>query len=194
MNGSSLFELIDIVCDLMDRSGIVYAITGSVASSAYSEPYTSVDVALCLHASPAAVESFLKIIPGRLYHHDEAIRDAARRHSMINLTDNQTGWKVNLSFMPESGYLAQVLSRRQEIQYGLQGKSYWTVSPEDIILKKLQYYSEGASDKHTRDIASLLKVVGAGIDKAYIERWAKTLGVADLWAIVRQRAEGPPNA
>jgi hypothetical protein len=176
MNGSSLFELIDIVCDLMDRSGIVYAITGSVASSAYSEPYTSVDVDLCLHASPAAVESFLKIIPGRFYHHDEAIRDAARRHSMINLTDNQTGWKVDLSFMPESGYLAQVLSRRQEIQYGLQGKSYWTVSPEDIILMKLLWRKDTLSIKQFENALSVMRAQRTQLDWSYLHAWADQLG------------------
>ena len=50
-----------------------------------------------------------------------------------------------------------------------------------MILKKLEYYREGGSEKHLRDIAGVLKISGEQVDRAYIADWAKRLGLLDLW-------------
>ncbi|MEI6326334.1 MAG: hypothetical protein WCO91_12845, partial [Gemmataceae bacterium] len=62
-------------------------------------------------------------------------------------------------------------------------------SPEDVILKKLQYYQLGGSEKHLRDIASMLLIRGEAIDRAYIVEWAAKLGVTSEWELVRQRVD-----
>jgi hypothetical protein len=53
-------------------------------------------------------------------------------------------------------------------------------SPEDVILMKLEFFNIGASDRHLRDIAGLLKVSGQKVDRDYIARYA-LFGVADIW-------------
>lgn len=70
------------------------------------------------------------------------------------------------------------------------GKDYEVTfaSPEDVILKKMEYYREGGSDKHLRDIAGILKISGAQIDRAYIEDWASRLGVSEIWRQVSDAA------
>ena len=39
-------------------------------------------------------------------------------------------------------------------------------SAEDVIIKKMEYYREGGSEKHLRDITGMLKVSGDEIDRA----------------------------
>lgn len=46
-------------------------------------------------------------------------------------------------------------------------------SAEDVIIKKMEYYREGASEKHLRDSAGMLKVSGAEIDRVYIGEWGR---------------------
>jgi hypothetical protein len=60
---------------------------------------------------------------------------------------------------------------------------------EDVILKKLEYYQEGGSEKHLRDIAGVLKIQGDKIDRQYVAEWAGRLGVAEVWELVVQRVE-----
>ncbi len=36
----------------------------------------------------------------------------------------------------------------------------------------MEFYREGGSDKHLRDIASMLAISGSQIDRAYVDRWA----------------------
>lgn len=56
-----------------------------------------------------------------------------------------------------------------------------TAAPEDIILGKLWYYSEGGGDRHLQDIAGILKVSGSQINITEIEHWATQLGYLDAW-------------
>jgi hypothetical protein len=51
----------------------------------------------------------------------------------------------------------------------------------------MEFFRAGGSDKHLRDIAGVLKTSGTEIDTVYIDRWAATLGLAEIWqAIVDQ--------
>jgi hypothetical protein len=53
-------------------------------------------------------------------------------------------------------------------------------SPEDTILAKLEWARKaGGSQKQIEDAAGVL-AVNPGIDRAYVERWARELGVLDL--------------
>ena len=66
-----------------------------------------------------------------------------------------------------------------------------TAAPEDVILGKLWYYSEGGGDRHLRDIAGILRVTGDGVDRAEVERWARELGNLDTWQQVVAKADAP---
>jgi hypothetical protein len=60
-------------------------------------------------------------------------------------------------------------------------------APEDVILKKLEYFREGGSEKHLRDIVGILKVQGDGIDREYLREWIEKLSVKTEWALIDER-------
>ena len=41
-------------------------------------------------------------------------------------------------------------------------------------MRKLEYYREGGSDKHLRDIRGMLQVSGGQIDHAALEEWTRS--------------------
>ena len=55
-------------------------------------------------------------------------------------------------------------------------------SAEDVLLAKLEWFRRGGetSERQWADVAGLLRVGQAGLDRAYLRRWAALLGVADL--------------
>ena len=67
----------------------------------------------------------------------------------------------------------------------------WCASPEDAILKKMEFHRAGGSDKHLRDVAGVLRTSGDEIDRDYIDRWANTLGLTDIWRSVVGRVNDP---
>lgn len=50
-----------------------------------------------------------------------------------------------------------------------------------MILSKLEFYREGGSDKHLRDIRGMLAVSGDEIDRTLIEHAAGEAGLAKAW-------------
>ena len=79
------------------------------------------------------------------------------------------------------------LSRRQRVLLlpDLEGS---TARVEDVILGKLEYYAEGGSGKHLRDIVGILRVSPDQVDREYVYRWADKLGVGEVWKAVLDRA------
>ena len=65
-----------------------------------------------------------------------------------------------------------------------EGRVSTFASAEDVIVKKLQFYAEGGSDKHLRDIASVLRISGAEVDRDYVTGWADRLGVRETWDLI----------
>jgi hypothetical protein len=72
------------------------------------------------------------------------------------------------------------LARRQRIEFE-PDVSGFAAAPEDAILGKLNYYREGGSDKHLRDIKGILKVSGHTLDHDYLNEQAAQFGTFDLW-------------
>jgi hypothetical protein len=62
-------------------------------------------------------------------------------------------------------------------------------SEEEIARETLEYYREGGSDKHLRDIAGVLKISGRDIDRGYVEEWARELGLEEIWQDILPREE-----
>lgn len=58
------------------------------------------------------------------------------------------------------------------------------------MLSKLEWAREGRSERQVEDAAAVLAVSGPSMDRAYLNRWAAELGVADLLDEARRRA-GP---
>ena len=56
-----------------------------------------------------------------------------------------------------------------------------------MILAKLRYHKAGGSEKHPRDIASMLVIQGTALDRTYVESWAARLGLMAEWEAVRHR-------
>lgn len=86
-------------------------------------------------------------------------------------------------FIPKTRLFDQEELRRVQLKV-LEGskRSFYTASPEGTILNKLEWYKMGGevSDRQWNDILGVLKVQGTNLDMTYLQRWASSLGVADL--------------
>jgi hypothetical protein len=60
--------------------------------------------------------------------------------------------------------------------------------PEYVILWKLEFFREGGSDKHLRDIRGMLLVNPESIDRGMLERACAELGLSAHW----ERAQAGP--
>jgi hypothetical protein len=59
--------------------------------------------------------------------------------------------------------------------------------PEYVILRKLQFYQEGGSDKHLIDIQNMLEMSTSSIDRGELEARISQLGLSTVWKKLSER-------
>jgi len=170
---------------------IPYALGGSMASSLLGKPRLTADADFTAEPFPGREAAFAKCFGPDYYLHIPAIEHANRRRSSFNIIHTASGFKADVFIAKERPFDREVMGRRR--LYEIEGEpqeSITLVSPEDIILLKLEWYRIGqeVSEKQWSDVLGVLQVKAGQLDEAYLDRWAASLGVSDLLARARQQA------
>jgi len=173
----ALFDLVR----LLERLGIPYMVSGSVASSYHGRPRLTHDADIVVDPTSDQLDALVQsLIDAGLYVDGARARDALRRRLQFNVIDPRTAFKIDLIVRKDRPFSREELERRQAVDLS-PGVRVAIASPEDTILSKLEWARKvGRSEKQIDDAAGVL-AVNPGIDRAYVERWAGELGVLGLW-------------
>jgi hypothetical protein len=181
MGPSDLFRRLT---ETFERLQIPYLVTGLMATIAYGEPRFTNDIDDVADLRPGHVDAFCAAFPEpEFYCPRDSITDAVRRKFPFNILQPASGFKIDVMIPADTEFDRARLSRAVRVQTPA-GFEAWFASPEDVILKKLEYYREGGSEKHIRDILGVLKDRGDRVDRAYITEWATRLGLTTEWDLV----------
>ncbi len=102
---------------------------------------------------------------------------------MFNMIHNALVVKVDCVVRKETEYRREEFARRRAVSVA--GQMVFIVSPEDLILSKLDWAKESRSQMQLDDVRNLLRSV-QGLDTEYLNRWADRLGLTALYQEVRQ--------
>ena len=184
-------ETLRFVVGVLDRNGIPYMITGSVASSLQGEPRAThdLDVVVAVRKEDAAV-LIQHFAPPQFYLDENAILEAVETGGMFNAISLEDGDKIDFWMLTEEEFDESRFRRRIEIDvFGILLK---VSSPEDTILAKLRWSKlSGGSEKSFVDALRVYEVQAERLDHPYIEDWANRLIVGELWQRVQNEAEIP---
>src|SRR5439155_483148 len=111
-----------------------------------------------------------------------AVEQAVRERSSFNIIHPKSGFKIDIFVRKDRPFDKSAMDRRQQTELpGRAGQKLALVSPEDIVLFKLEWYRRGGeiSDRQWSDLIGVLQVQGDVVDQTYLDRWAAELGVAD---------------
>jgi hypothetical protein len=180
-------DLLLIAADVLDRLETSYFVSGSVASSIYGEYRSTLDVDIVIDLRLGKISDLAESFPDSEYYVSvPAIRQALEDASQFNVIHAPSGLKIDFMVPDIDAFTRLRFERARSIEIA-PGRPVRVSAPEDVILKKLEYFKMGGSDKHLRDIASMIRVSGETFDRAYLERWADTLGVREEWDAVKAR-------
>ena len=175
-----------MVVETFNRLNIRYLITGSVASMAYGEPRLTNDIDIVAAIDGSHVGALKACFPaGEFYLSAEAMREAVRTKGQFNVIHPDSGLKVDVMVKQNTPFDESRFSRARKISPE-QGYSADFASPEDVIIKKMEYYKLGGSEKHLRDITGIMKISGEMIDSGYIEKWSQSLGLTEVWKAIQK--------
>ena len=183
-------ELLTLLSRKLDELGICYLVTGSMATIAYGEPRFTNDIDVVTSLLIEDVTRFCEAFPmPDFYISQEAVEGAVRQRRQFNIIHPTSGLKIDCIIPKDDDFERSRQQRGIRLQI-VEDVDVMFASPEDVIIRKLQYYKLGGSDKHLRDIAGVLKIQGSRIDRPYIAGWANRLAVRDVWDLVVERAGG----
>lgn len=183
------YELMQKAVELLERLGAPYRIVGSMASTAYGEARFTNDIDVLVDLREEQVEDVAQEFRAPEYYISlAAAREAIRERRQFNIIHIPSGLKLDVIQRKDTefGQLDITGGRRLKSEGRYDA---WFASPENVILMKLRYFQDGASEKHLRDVASMLMIQGAAIDRDYLSAWAVRLGVAAEWELVCRRLQ-----
>lgn len=175
---SEELEVLKDVARRLDSSGVAYMITGSTAANFYAVPRMTRDIDIVVELLERHVETFIDAFKSDHYLEPSSVRDAVKTKGMFNLIHDRYIVKIDFVVRKESPYRRREFTRRRKIS--LDGQALYLVAPEDLILSKLVWAKDTKSELQLRDVRSLLQSVRR-LDRRYLARWAKQLGVDSLY-------------
>ena len=174
-------DLLRHVRKTLEELDLPYLVTGSQATIAFGEPRFTSDIDVVVALTPESLDAFIRCFPDdEFYLSRAAATDAIACRSMFNFIHPSSGLKIDVIIPDTTAYEQSRFDRGRKVQIA-PGFAAMFTSPEDVIIKKLQFYQIGNSDRHLRDIAGVLKVSGDLIDRDYVSTYAAQFGVSDLW-------------
>jgi hypothetical protein len=179
-------EFFKKVIGILQGSGFGYMVVGSFASGFWGEPRATYDVDVVIAITERDVPSLAKLFSSdEFYYSADAAREAIRLGKQFNVIHADSGNKIDLMVRRDDVWGREHFSRRRSLMVAPGFKAV-IAAPEDVILGKLQYYQEGGSEKHLRDIAGIVKMRGNELDLAYIDTWSARLGIFEEWNMARR--------
>ena len=180
-------DLLRTVIAALDRLAIPYMVVGSMASFVFGEPRFTQDVDVVIDPTESQAVALCQAFASEEFDaSEEAARVAVRNRGLFNIIHSRSAHRVDLMILPAGPWGRMEISRRQRKQI-LPDLEGYCARPEDVILGKMQYYREGGSEKHLRDITGILRVSADVVDREYVSRWAEILGLTEIWQAVLAR-------
>lgn len=157
-------------------------VTGSVASMIYGEPRLTLDVDLVVELEVERVQDLLDAFPDTEFYRPplEVVRIECSRESRghFNLIHHETGMKADVYPAARDDLHRWGLAHRRRVPLG-QGQ-LWLAPPEYVILRKLEFWREGGSEKHPRDVRAML-AADLALDRSFLDAELRRRGLEEAW-------------
>jgi len=182
-----LFDLLNKIVKTFEKLKIPYLVTGSVASMAYGEPRLTNDIDIVAGIEDCHVASLIEEFPAdEFYISESMIKGAIFHHGQFNIIHPSSGLKIDVIIKQNTPFdNSRFLRKKRLLPSELYEADF--AAPEDVIIKKMEYYREGGSEKHLRDIAGILIISSDIVDLDYISEWAERLDLSEIWKAVQER-------
>lgn len=180
---SDELDVLKSVTAQLEGACIPYMVTGSMAANFYAVPRMTRDIDLVVELSERDVDRVTGLFQQAYYIDHDMVQRAVRDHAMFNMIHNALVVKVDCVVRKDTEYRREEFARRLAISVADQ--QLFIVSPEDLILSKLDWAKESRSQMQLDDVRNPLRSV-QGLDTAYLNRWADRLGLTTLYQEVRQ--------
>ncbi len=171
------------VADALDALQITYRVGGSIASSALGVARSTIDVDIVADLGFPHVAPLVARLEVDYYIDADMIREAIHRRSSFNVIHLPTMMKVDVFVVKMREFDRAAFSRVTNERIAEDDtRTFPLTTAEDIILHKLEWYriGDGVSERQWDDVLGVMRIQRDLLDRAYLEHWARELGIDDL--------------
>ena len=176
-------DLIELFVRPLIRLEFRYLISGSVAAMLYGEPRVTHDIDFVVFLRSQDFARLPEAYPTPSFYVPPAeviATEAARlTKGQFNIIHVDSGLKAD--FHTANRDELHGWAFRNVRRYTINGMAIQLAPPEYVIVRKLEYFREGGSEKHLRDIRGMLNVSGDQLDRAALDDWITRRGVQTEW-------------
>ena len=174
---------VSIFAPPLNEAGLRWITVGSIAASAYGEFRVTNDVDLVLVMNRGDASQLARAFPDEEFYRPPLevmeVEAARAQRGHFNLIHHQTGFKADVYLAGRDPLSAWALANRRQAMVA--GTNVWLAPPEHVVIGKLEFYREGGSEKHLRDIRAMLAVTP--VDRACVERETARRGLIEQWQL-----------
>ena len=172
----------------LNTLGVSYMVSGSVAVIIYGEPRLTHDVDLIVVLDREHIARLPEVFPPTEFYCPPteviAVEAAREQRGHFNIIHHETGFKADVYLSGRDPLHAWGLARARRLE--VEGLAVVVAPPEYVIVRKLEYYREGGSEKHLRDIRSMLDTSRDAIDRTELEKQISARGLREAWRRVEE--------
>lgn len=173
---------LSVFAQRLEALGAPYMVTGATAAILYGQPRLTNDLDVVLALGDAHRPALRSVFPeDDFYVPPESViraEQARQQRGHFNLIHLESGYKADIYLVGADPLHAWALPRRRRIAWG-QELTVSVAPPEYVVLRKLQFYREGGSSKHTSDIRAIREITG--VDETLLAPWLTQLGLESEW-------------
>lgn len=175
---SEELEVLKMVTSRLNKAGIPYMVSGSIAANYYSIPRMTRDIDIVIELQQKDVDRFVVLFQDDFYINKEMIEKEVLRQGIFNLIQNQYMVKVDFIVKKSSAYQQAEFSRRKQVL--IENCLLWITSPEDLVISKLIWAKDSRSEMQLKDVKNLIEATDS-LDLEYIDKWVRELGLEQLY-------------
>lgn len=169
------------IAKILQKIKIPYIITGGMAVLLWGRPRFTADIDIVIELKIKDVNNLSRALSalGKANYIDkEMMEEAIRRGGEFNFIHGETGLKVDFWMLKKQPFEASRMKRKKARH--VLGQRVYFVSPEDLILSKLQWYKDTKSSRHIEDVKSIFRISGKILDRNYLKYWVDNLKLSEI--------------
>jgi len=179
-------DLFLLFIEPLNRASIPYMVTGSAAVTVYGEPRLTNDVDIVIALNKVDAGRFAALYPNETFYFppQEVIESELQKSSGggFNVIHHATGFKADF-YLAQDPLHTWGMEKKSTVE--IEGEKVWLAPPEYVIIRKMQFYREGGSEKHLRDISGIMRVSSGLVDENSLSNLTNEYGLMEVWAKVR---------
>lgn len=158
-------------------------VSGSIAAILYGEPRLTHDVDFVVFLTTDDIRGLQEVFVSEDYHVPPlnviAIEIAREQRGHFNIIHYDTGFKADFYTSGRDELHSWAFRRVRRMEY--RGEPIVVAPPEYVIIRKLEYYREGGSEKHLRDIRSMVAVSRDELNQNELHELLHNRGLETEW-------------